>query len=192
VNKNDIIEELYNSGIVDAVISNMLNNSNLKEDLKAELFLILLEKSEATIKHAHNNNYLKYYVINILKKQFKSNTSPFHKKYRRMTFEPFDFMDIPDDTTFEDRWNQVETIVNSKLDILDRELFKLYWKMGDYDALVGKLKDTTCQKEQSSLRKIEKKLEIQTVGGKRITISRTTISKSLKRSTEIIQKEISK
>jgi hypothetical protein len=64
--------------------------------------------------------------------------------------------------------------------------------MGDYDALVGKLKDTTCQKEQSSLRKIEKKLEIQTVGGKRITISRTTISKSLKRSTEIIQKEISK
>jgi hypothetical protein len=66
------------------------------------------------------------------------------------------------------------------LNIVDRELFKLYYKIGEYDRWIGELRDKDCEKPTSSYRKIEKKLTIDGVKVSRNTIGishRKTIKK---------------
>ena len=85
---------------------------------------------------------------------------------------------------------KIEFIVQEKLDLIDRELFKMYFKIGRYDRWLGDLRDTTCQKPVSSLRKISKKLEIISLEGRKVSISKDTIKLSLDRSMMIIRKQL--
>jgi GTPase involved in cell partitioning and DNA repair len=141
------------------------------------------------IKDAYDNNWLNYMCINILKKQYHSSTSPFHKKYRKNQSdnEIGDIPSEPEEFDYE-LISKIEWVVDNKLDIVDRELFKMYYKMDRYDRWLGDLKDETCKKPQSSYRKMEIKLALK--GEPRITISRSTISLSHQRSLMIIKKEL--
>lgn len=182
-NKNDILDELFRSKFIDDLIWTITSGHQLKDDLKCELFLILCEMDDSKIINAYNNHYLNYLCVNILKKQYHSKTSPFHKMWRigRPDEEPFDIEDevISDDC---DIIEKVYWFVENKLDLVDRELFKIYYKIGRYDRWVGDLRDKTCQKPISSIRKVEKKLAITTVQGKKVSIARDTIHLSLNRS----------
>jgi len=197
MSRNEIIDQLYRSYFINDLIDTITSNNKLKFDLKQELFIILLEMPEWRIKRAWNENYLNYMCVNILKKQYHSSTSPFHKKYRAEKFdeltdwntsdELFDLVDSEENS--EDIINKIRWIVENKLDMVDKELFKLYYKWDRYDRWIGDLKDDSCQKEWSSYRKIEKKLTITPIsGGKKIGISRNTISLSHQRSIEKIKK----
>ena len=86
--KNEIIAEIYNSEIYNTILNNF-NTHEIKhpEDLKQEMFCILLEKDESLIINAYNNNTLKYYFIRILINQTRSKTSPFYRKYRKERLE---------------------------------------------------------------------------------------------------------
>lgn len=200
LNKNDILTNLFKEGTIDGIILKITSGHQLKEDLKSELFLILMEMSETRIKDAHNNNYLIYLCVNILKKQYHSNTSPFHKKFRVNKLNDYldenDICDIEeDDLEREDLiiLEKIKWIVENKLELVDRELFKLYYKWDRYDRWIGDLKDTTCEKEMSSYRKIEKKLTIEPLnGGRKIGISRNTIALSHQRSIAKIKKWLKK
>lgn len=187
--RNDIITELYNSKFLDDVINTITSRHQLTQDLKAELFLILCEMPERRIKDAYINNWLNYMCINILKKQYHSSTSPFHKKYRKNQSdnEIGDISDIKEEANY-DLISKIEWIVDNKLDIVDRELFKMYYKMDRYDRWLGDLKDNTCEKATSSYRKMEIKLALK--GEPRITISRSTIFLSHQRAMMIIKKEL--
>jgi len=198
LSKNDILTNLYVDPLLDDIIWKITNSKNgrlLREDLKAELFLILVEMSETRIRAAYNNSYLIYMCVNILKKQYHSNTSPFYKKWRKEMGGDLpiieDLVGTPPD---EDELNNLETlekirwIVDNKLSLVDKELFKLYYKWDRYDRWIGDLKDVTCEKEMSSYRKIEKKLTITPLDGeKKIGISRNTIAISHQRSIEKIK-----
>jgi hypothetical protein len=196
LNKNDILTNLFNDGTIDGIILKITSGHQLKDDLKSELFLILMEMSEARIKDAYTNNYIIYLCVNILKKQYHSKTSPFHKKFRANRLNDYldegDIIDIQSDE--EEREDlvileKIKWIVENKLDLVDRELFKLYYKWDRYDRWIGDLKDTTCEKQMSSYRKIEKKLTIEPInGGRKIGISRNTIAISHNRSIEKIKK----
>ncbi len=72
--------------------------------------------------------------------------------------------------------------------MVDRELFRMYFKIGRYDRWLGDLKDVTCEKPQSSYRKMQKKLQLS--DNPKLTISRTTIALSIQRSVMIIKKEL--
>jgi len=167
-------------------------------------------KEDKIIK-AQENNYLIYLCINILKKQYHSSTSPFHKKFRKEKFDEMiidddqddnmidkdvqlAFDEISDREEMEELLNKVKWIVDNKLDVIDRELFKLYYKWDKYDRWMGELRDITCDKETSSYRKIEKKLAITTItsdgSNKKISIGRSTIALSHQRSIEKIKKWI--
>jgi hypothetical protein len=201
--KNDILTNLYKSKFIDELINKITSGHQLSDDLKAELFLILVEMSDVKIKRAYEQNYLNYLCVNILKKQYHSNTSPFHKMYRKNSasqvpiFNDDDklesIIDSDDINEMEDILNKIEWIVENKLSLIDRELFKLYYKMGRYNRIDGDLRDMTCDKATSSYRKIERKLAITTLDkAGSISICRSTIALSHKRSMEKIQKWLKK
>jgi hypothetical protein len=201
--KNDILTILYKSKFIDDLVYKITSGHQLGEDLKSELFLILVEMSDVRIKRAHDNNYLNYLCVNILKKQYHSNTSPFHKLYRKNSASQVpifndddkleDIINSDDVNEMEDILNKIEWIVENKLSLIDRELFKLYYKMGRYNRTDGDLRDITCNKATSSYRKIEKKLAITTLDkAGHISICRSTIALSHKRSMDKIKKWLSK
>lgn len=198
INKNDILTGLWRSQFIKDLLQTITSGHQLKEDLRQELFLILLEMDEKKIIKAHNGNWLHYLCVNIVKKQYHSNTSPFHKMFRKdvgSDVEPHyqsesNFnspLEMPrdDDNWTDDDDNTIEKViwfVENKLDLVDRELFKIYYKIGRYDRWIGDLRDNNCQKATSSLRKVEKKLAITTLDGKQISIGYDTIRLSLNRS----------
>jgi hypothetical protein len=203
LSKNDILTNLYKSKFIDELINKITSGHQLSDDLKAELFLILVEMSDVKIKRAYEQNYLNYLCVNILKKQYHSNTSPFHKMYRKNSasqvpiFNDDDklesIIDSDDINEMEDILNKIEWIVENKLTLIDRELFKLYYKQGRYNRIDGDLRDMTCDKATSSYRKIERKLAITTLDkAGSISICRSTIALSHKRSMEKIKKWLNK
>jgi len=151
--KDDILTDLYKSDFIKDLIWTITSGNQLKDDLKAELFLILFEMDDKRILKAHNNHYLHYLCVNILKKQYHSKTSPFHKKFRWSgkikDTEPFyqsenewkynSPLEIPvDDLVFpDDLIEKIIWFVDNKLDLVDRELFKIYYKIGRYDRWFG-------------------------------------------------------
>jgi hypothetical protein len=190
VSRNEIIETLYRSAFIDDVIQNITSGHRLAADLKAELFLILCEMKDNKIVKAHEGNWINYLCINILKKQYHSSTSPFHNKWRKHSAsnEMGDIASEPEPENNRDIIIKIEHIVDTKLDIVDRELFKIYYKMDRYDRWIGDLRDVRCEKITSSYRKMERKLSLK--GEPKITISRSTISLSHQRSIMIIKKEL--
>jgi len=173
------------------LIMTITSNHQLKDDLKQHLFLILCEMPAKRIEEAHKNHYLNYLCVNIIKKQYHSSTSPFHKLWRpNNDYIEGDIIDEAEPFN-ENMLSDILDIVN-KINYVDRELFLMYYKLGRYDRWNGDLKDKDCEKTISSLRKIEKKLSIETIEGKRITISRDTIRLSLNKTLKKIKKELKK
>ena len=191
MSRNEIIENLYNSAFINDVIKTITSGHQLTDDLKAELFLILCEMPEKKIISAWEGKWINYLCIDILKKQYHSSTSPFHKKWRKEKWVD-EMYDIPEikEVDNKDLISKIEWIVDTKLDIVDKELFKMYFKMDRYDRWLGDLRDKKCQKATSSYRKMEQKLALK--GEPRITISRSTISLSHQRAIMIIKKELEK
>lgn len=192
LSRDEILSDLYKSDFMNDLIGKITSNNALMYDLKQHLFLILCEMPAKKIIEAYDNHYLNYLCVNIIKKQYHSSTSPFHKIWRKAkNYLEGDVPDILDEFDDEKIISDILDIVKD-LDIVDRELFLMYYKLDKYDRWFGDLKDDNCQKPISSLRKIEKKLAITTIEGRRITISRDTIRVSLNRTIDKIKKELRK
>jgi hypothetical protein len=188
--KNLILDKLFRSNLIDDILWNITGGHYLKEDLKSELFLILMEMSDQKIIAAHKNNWINYLCINILLKQWKSKKSAFYKKYKKYEGVElkWDIMDENDIFDYE-LLDKVLDIVENKLPFVEKELFMMRYKIGKYDKWLGELRDKDCQKPVYSYRKIEKKLAIDTVNSKKpITIDHSTVEKYHRRSIERIKK----
>lgn len=185
--RNKILDNLFRSEWMESLLTKITSNHSLKEDLRQELFLILCENKDEKIIEMSENNYLTYHCVVILKRQYHSNTSPFHKKWRKGmgSRELPEIVDKNEKGVDWDIVGHIENIVDTKLDMVDRELFKLYYKWDNYDPYFGLLKDTNCDNHMSSYRKMSRKLSIGDT-----TISRSTISLSIQRSVMIIKKEL--
>lgn len=81
--KNDIIAELYRSREFNDCIGKM-EPEHLRDDLKAEVTLILLETNDEKIMSlAEQKDALKFYTVRIILNLIKSKTSNFYKTYRQ-------------------------------------------------------------------------------------------------------------
>jgi hypothetical protein len=124
---------------------------------------------------------------------WRSNTSPFYKKWRKGfgDGEPRDMIMELDDFDYE-KLDLVLGLVD-KLPFVEQELFKMRYKIGKYDKWFGELRDKDCKKSVYSYRKIENKLAIETKNGEKpITIDHSTVEKYHKRSIEKIKKMLKK
>lgn len=125
----------------------------LRDDLKAEVTLALLEKPESLIKQLHDQDKLRFFAVRIIMNLICSNTSPFYKKFRGYFFEidqpGFDKLtaqihnrkesepDLTDRFEKETREDlaTAELALSGDTDVLtwyERELVKLYQKHGNY------------------------------------------------------------
>ena len=193
--KNQILTMLYNDKNMDAIINKITSNNALKDDLKQDLFVILSEKDEEFIKDAYENHYLTYFCIRILKNQYHSSTSPFHKAHRKHKGQEINNLELQDeeyDYIMDEDIELILSIIDENLDYVDRELIKMYYKLGEYNRFTGRKRDISCDKPISSLRKVKKKLEIFNNKGQKITLSIQTIATSINRSKMIIKNNIKK
>ncbi len=160
--KNQIIEALYRSkDFCDCI--NKMDPAELRDDLKAEVTLVLLEKPDTLIEQLHGLGQLKFYAVRVIMNLIQSKTSPFYKKYRTT------FLDIdskPMDASFslwtKEQARGVDKIIAefnsaqitdhserktleelqdlalanlSKLSWYEKGIIDLYMKLGNYRAI---------------------------------------------------------
>lgn len=107
---NEILEEISTEGTIwDEIIENIIHpNSHLKPELISEISIGYLENKEK-IEEAWNKGYFKYYFINTVRNQIRSNTSSFHKNIRITDYTSLDdTYDIMDESSEDDILQKME------------------------------------------------------------------------------------
>lgn len=89
--KTEIINEIYKSGWLAKHCHSLSSDYSLMQDLMQEIGLIVLEyKGEGLLKAYNQGKHLAF-IKQIIRNQYKSETSPFWTKYRKnQTSELFD------------------------------------------------------------------------------------------------------
>jgi hypothetical protein len=126
---NMTIDEIYKSkwfnNMIDEVIRMNNDNSYLKNDLKSEIILILCERPKLL-----SVSNIKGMVWRIIKNQYMSKSSPFHKKYRETIRSNVDVEYVEKETDT----NEIENLHNKLLRLHPAEtiLIKMYYKMDEF------------------------------------------------------------
>lgn len=81
--KNRIIEQLESDGLLYTLFKNMGVRSDEMDDLKQEIYVILLEYNEDKLIQLYEKKQLKFFLVRIITNQYFSGNSPYYKKYKR-------------------------------------------------------------------------------------------------------------
>lgn len=79
--KTEIIEQLYNTKEFNECI-NKMHPAELRQDLKAEVILVMCELDENKVIEMHQKKQLTFYAARVILNMAMSNTSQFYKTYR--------------------------------------------------------------------------------------------------------------
>jgi hypothetical protein len=158
--KNEIVTELYNSKEFNDCIAKM-EPEHLRDDLRAEVVLILLETDERKLIDIHANGGLRYYTVRIIINLIQSKTSLFYKQYRQQVAELVDRFIATEDQDFDERLTreEIEDKALSEIDNLywyNKGIIRLYMKHGNYRAIE---KDTRIP-YSSAYKTVKKSIEI--------------------------------
>jgi hypothetical protein len=163
--KNEIIAALYVSDEFLQAISKM-EPEHLRDDLKQEVMIILLETPEEKIIELNDSGGLKFYTVRVILNLMKSNTSPLFKKYRK-PIEEFNERLAPCvvDSFIPDSEMRIQKELREDramefIDTLywyDQTLVKVYLKVGNYRAMEKEL-DIPWESCYSTIQKVIKKV----------------------------------
>lgn len=136
--KNEIVAELFVSKEFNDCIEKM-EPEHLRDDLRAEVTLILLETDEGKLIEIYRSGGLKFYTVRIILNLIQSKTSLFYKMYRQQMTElndrfAYEEIDIEERATRE----EVEEKALSEVDNLywyNKEMVRLYLQHGNYRAI---------------------------------------------------------
>jgi hypothetical protein len=139
VGRNEIVEQLFTSKEFNDCI-NKMEPDHLRDDLRAEVALILLETEEKKLSEIHKSGGLKFYTVRIIMNLIQSKTSLFYKLYRQQVVEITDRFIAGEDQDFEARAakEEMEDKAIKEIDNLywyNGEMVKLYLKYGNYRAI---------------------------------------------------------
>lgn len=137
--RNEIVTELYNSKEFNDCIGKM-EPEHLRDDLKAEVALILLETNEVKLIEIHAAGALRYYTVRIIMNLIQSKTSLFYKRYRQQVAELTDRYMVEEGPDIEERATRegIEDRAMKEIDNLywyNAGVVKLYLKLGNYRAI---------------------------------------------------------
>lgn len=137
--KNSIVTELYKSKEFNDCI-NKMEPEHLRDDLRSEVIVILLETDEAKLHTLHSTGGLKYYTVRIILNLIQSKTSRFFRRYRQHTAELTDRFIAPPEEDHQERKDKEdkEDQALSEIDNLywyDKTVLELYMKHGNYRAI---------------------------------------------------------
>lgn len=77
---------MANKSLIDTCINFQVSKYKLYQyldDIKSEIYLIILEYPNDKLNIIHNDNHINAFVTGILFRQLYSKTSPFYRKYRK-------------------------------------------------------------------------------------------------------------
>lgn len=137
--KNEIVAELFTSKEFNDCI-NKMEPDHLRDDLRSDVTLILLETEESKLMDIYSAGALKFYTVRIILNLIQSKTSLFYKRYRQQVAEITDrFMaeeqqDIVERMTREDMEDQAMKEIDN-LYWYNAGIVKLYLKHGNYRAI---------------------------------------------------------
>lgn len=137
--RNQIIEELYNSREFNDCIGKM-EPEHLRDDLKAEVTLILLETEERKLFDIYTAGALKFYTVRIIINLIQSPRSTFYKLYRQKAAELTDRFLADEEPDIEER-AMLEDMQDRAIKEIDNlywynsGIVKLYMKHGNYRAI---------------------------------------------------------
>jgi hypothetical protein len=139
VGKNEIVAELYGSKEFNDCIGKM-EPEHLRDDLKAEVTLILLETEERKLMEIYAAGALKFYTVRIILNLIQSKTSLFYKRYRQQVTEITDRFMAEEQQDIEERMTRedMEDEAMKEIDNLywyNAGIVKLYLKHGNYRAI---------------------------------------------------------
>lgn len=162
--KNEIIAELYESREFNECIGKM-EPEHLRDDLRSEVMLILLESPEDKIKQMHERRELKFFTVRIILNLIQSKTSGFYKRYRQQLTEITDrFATEEQDIEERETREQLEEKAIGEIDNLywyNKELLQLWMQHGNYRAIqkITKIPHSSAYKTiQASIEQIKQKV----------------------------------
>lgn len=137
--KNQIIEELYRSKEFNDCIGKM-EPDHLRDDLRSEVTLILLETDDQKLITIHAAGALKFYTVRIIMNLIQSKTSLFYKRYRQQLIEITDRFIAEEGPDIDERARKEETEERAMQEIdnlywYNAGIVKLYMKHGNYRAI---------------------------------------------------------
>jgi len=112
MDKNEIIKEFWLNDEVNQAFAKM-QPEELQYDLKAEVFLVLLEMEEEKLIGLYERKEIRFYIVRTMLNMIKSGRSGFWKKYRN--FSEYVEKDLADD--------KQESVIN----IMEQGIEKLHW-----------------------------------------------------------------
>lgn len=83
MDKENPIDYIIKKDIVNKIINNIGVQSDLKDDLSQEIYLILLEYDKDKLQEMINNKQINFFVSRIITNQYNSKTSVFFKKFKK-------------------------------------------------------------------------------------------------------------
>lgn len=126
--RDRIITSLYNDkDIADAI--NKMHPEELRDDLRQEMFMVILEMPEQKLKEKYDEGSLKWYLIRTMLNMIKSDRSGFYMKFRRCNEELTDKHDKPDISTHDELLDKVNEIVDT-VHWYEREILRLHTDQG--------------------------------------------------------------
>ena len=134
MSKNAIIEEVYKCQWFNDMLDKM-NPENLRDDLKQETILVLLQMQDERIEQLHQDGYLKFYTIRTILNMIKSTTSKFFFMYRN--YQEFEReVDQADDVYTESiELELCHVFDNTRNDLYERDMLEQYTHTFDCNAL---------------------------------------------------------
>lgn len=133
MNKQEIIKTYYESDWINDAISKM-HPEDLRQDLKQEVFMVLLEMDESKLLELHANGFLKFYTVRTMLNMIKSDRSKFFQMFRN-------FVEIgSNDKAQEDYKEPLEVCLdcafnNSREQLYEKDMFWHYTYTFDRNAL---------------------------------------------------------
>ena len=112
MDKNKIIEEFWLNDEVNQAFAKM-QPEELQYDLKAEVFLVLLEMDNDKLFGLYERKEIRFYIVRTMLNMIKSDRSQFWKKYRNYT-------------EYEGN-EKIEVEQNNIIDIMENGIENLHW-----------------------------------------------------------------
>lgn len=173
--KEEIIGNLFTSTDFKLLLDNVVGHSKYRDDLVQEVMVILLEKDNDLIQRIYAEGRILHYTYGIIRNQFRGEVkkSFFYKKfvYNNEIFidnENEDYIFSMEDNDYDIKDKILRENIQKDIDeLLIKEnpyksvIFKMYYKLDDFNNLFGEFRDEKDYKKiKSSYRKLEKNLNI--------------------------------
>lgn len=140
---------------------------HLRDDLRSEVILILLEKPQEKIEELYRNRELGFYAAGIIFNLIKNGSNSFYKTYRRQVTDVVPESMIIDQgleerLRREQNYDKAVELIQS-LEWYDRNIVELYLQLGNYRAIEKETKipwESAYHTVQKAIKKIKQHVTV--------------------------------